>query len=86
MLWHSLHLDDVFAQLESGKKGLSFEQASYRLKKFGLNEIKIEKKIRPWKIFLAQFKGFLILVLLAAAAISFAISFFPGYEESFIKG
>jgi len=85
MLWHSLHLDDVFQQLESGKKGLSFEQAGQRLKRYGLNEIRLEKRIHPWKILLGQFKGFLILVLLAAAAISFAISFFPGYEENLVN-
>jgi len=78
-------LDDVFKQLESGKEGLSFEQAQDRLKKFGSNEIKIERKISPLKIFLAQFKGFLILVLLAAALISFAISFFPGHEDSLVN-
>ncbi len=71
MLWHSLHLDNVFAQLESGKHGLSFDQAAYRLKKYGLNEIRIERKISPFKIFLSQFKSFLIIILLFAAAISF---------------
>ncbi len=85
MLWHSLHLEDVFEQLESGKKGLSFDQVHTRLKKFGKNEIRIEKKISPVKIFLAQFKSFLILVLLAAAGISFAMSFFSGYEENLVN-
>jgi Ca2+-transporting ATPase len=78
-------LEDVFEQLESGKKGLSFDQVHFRLKKFGKNEIRIEKKISPWKIFLGQFKSFLILVLLAAAGISFAISFFPGYGENLVN-
>lgn len=85
MIWHSLGLNDVFAQLESGKQGLSFGQASYRLKQYGLNEIRIERHISPWKIFLGQFKSFLTLVLLAAAAISFVLSFFPGHEENFVN-
>lgn len=85
MLWHSLNLDDVFRQLESSRKGLSFGQASQRLKQYGLNEIRLEKKVSPLKIFLAQFKGFLILVLIAAALISFAISFFPGYEDNLVN-
>jgi Ca2+-transporting ATPase len=85
MLWHGLHLNDVFRQLESGHKGLSFGQASQRLKKYGLNQIRLEKTVSPLKIFLAQFKGFLILVLIAAALISFAISFFPGYEDNLVN-
>ncbi len=78
-------MEDVFQQLESGKGGLSFDQAKQRLKQYGPNEIRLEKKISPLKILVAQFKSFLILVLLAAALISFAISFFPGYEENLVN-
>jgi len=85
LLWHGLHLNDVFRQLESSKKGLSFGQASQRLKEHGLNQIRLEKRVSPLKIFLAQFKGFLILVLIAAALISFAISFFPGYGDNLVN-
>jgi len=85
MHWHSLRLQDVFQQLESGKKGLSFGKAADKLKKFGKNEIRLEKKVSPLKILLSQFKSFLIIVLLAAAALSFGISFFPGYEENLVN-
>ena len=85
MLWHGLKLEDVFRQLESSEQGLSFGQAAQKLKEFGKNEITIEKRISPLKILLAQFKGFLIIVLLAAAAISFVVSFFPGYEENLVN-
>ena len=85
MLWHSLGLDNVFKQLESGKKGLSFGSAKQRLKEFGPNEIKLERKIFPLKIFAAQFKSFLVVVLLAAAFVSFIVSLFPGYEDNLVN-
>ncbi len=85
MLWHSLGLDDVFKQLESGKKGLSFGLAKQRLKEFGPNEIKLERKISPLKILAAQFKSVLVVVLLAASFVSFIVSLFPGYEDNLIN-
>jgi len=85
LLWHSLGHEDVFRQLESGEQGLSFGQARQRLMEYGPNEISLEKKISPLRIFLAQFRGFLILVLIAAALVSLAVSFFPGYEENLVN-
>ncbi len=85
MLWHSLGLEDVFKQLESGRKGLSFGLAKQRLKQFGKNEIRLERKISPLKIFAEQFKSVLVLVLLAASFVSFVVSLFPGYEDNLIN-
>ncbi len=52
------------------KTGLSEEEAEKRIKQYGYNEIKSQKKISPWKIFIAQFKSLLILILVIAVIIS----------------
>ena len=50
--------------------GLSSQEASARLQKFGYNEIKGRKKKSPVLIFLSQFNDFIIWVLIAATIIS----------------
>jgi Ca2+-transporting ATPase len=54
--------------------GLSEEQALELLKKYGKNEIKGARKNPAWKIFLLQFTSPLILLLIAAAAISYFLA------------
>ncbi|MGC9310732.1 MAG: cation-translocating P-type ATPase, partial [Candidatus Aenigmatarchaeota archaeon] len=55
------------------KIGLTDAQAKELLKEHGPNEIRRTKKAQAWKIFLSQFASPLILILIAAAAISFFI-------------
>lgn len=74
--WHSLSTSEVMAKLKTGKNGLSGEEAQKRLKKFGPNELPREKKTTAFKIFLEQFKGPLIVVLLIAAIISISMAEF----------
>ncbi|MFH1773383.1 MAG: calcium-transporting P-type ATPase, PMR1-type [Methanobacteriota archaeon] len=71
--WYSLKVEEVFGRLETSPLGLSGIEAKEKLKKFGYNELKEAKKISPFEIFVAQFKNVLILILLAAVAISVAI-------------
>ncbi len=54
-------------------KGLTQQEAEYRLKKYGKNKITHKKKISKLKIFLAQFKNPLIYILLVAIFISLII-------------
>lgn len=60
----------VLKTLNTSETGLSSEEASIRLLKYGKNELKEEKKISVVKLFLSQFKSFLIIILLAAALVS----------------
>lgn len=62
-------------------KGLSKAEVSKRYAKHGKNEIRQEKKQGIVVRFLNQFKDFMIIILLAAAVISFAISFMHGDNE-----
>ncbi|MBI4021389.1 MAG: cation-translocating P-type ATPase [Candidatus Aenigmarchaeota archaeon] len=73
MEWHTLPEADAFAQLQSSPAGLAEDEAARRLEKLGPNELRQEKKISPLKLFLAQFRNFLILILIAATVFSFAI-------------
>ncbi len=73
MLAYNLEINGVLKELGATRNGLSEAEAKKRMEKFGHNEIE-EKKISPAKIFLRQFKNFLILILILAVAISFAIA------------
>lgn len=57
-------------------EGLSTKEARKRLKKYGLNHIKPQKKTGTLILFFSQFKNPLILLLLFAALISFALQNF----------
>lgn len=63
------------------ERGLTSKEAEERLKKYGKNEIKREKKISPWKIFISQFASPIILLLIFAAILSFSVSYLK--NESF---
>jgi Ca2+-transporting ATPase len=68
--------------MESKKQGLTSKEARIRLKKYGLNEIKRQKKRSPTQIFLSQFTSPLILILIGAAIISLAIGTLPNQESN----
>jgi|TARA_Y100000310_G_scaffold341861_1_gene442547 Ca2+-transporting ATPase len=63
-------IEEILKELKIGKKGLTEKEAEARLKKYGYNEIKEEKKISPLKIFLKQFHNVLIYILIVAVIIS----------------
>ena len=55
------------------KRGLDAHQAALRLQQYGPNELKGEEGLPLWRQVLAQFQDFLILILLAAGAVSFLV-------------
>src|SRR5580765_4515015 len=70
MNWHNLDINKVFALTGSSPAGLSSQLVEQRIVEYGFNEL-LEKKKRPaWLLFLKQFNGFMILLLIAAAIIS----------------
>ena len=73
MSWHTEPVAAVFEALEADAEGLSTAEADDRLQEHGPNEIAEDQGRSPVVIFLAQFKSGLILVLIAAAALSIAI-------------
>ena len=70
-VWHSKTPDAVAELLKTDLKvGLSNEEAQARTLTFGLNRVYGEKKSRSLALLWSQFKNPLILLLLAAAAVS----------------
>ncbi|MDO9049902.1 MAG: cation-translocating P-type ATPase [Methylotenera sp.] len=72
--WHTMPPEAASAALEVvPARGLSEAQATERLQKFGENKL-IEAAPRPlWLKFFDQFKNFLVIVLLFAAVLAWAI-------------
>ena len=58
------------------QKGLSAAEAAERLEKFGKNKLAEKKKKTPFGIFLEQLNNPMIFVLLAAIAVTVAVSVF----------
>ncbi|BDY12519.1 HAD-IC family P-type ATPase [Hydrogenimonas cancrithermarum] len=72
--WHAEPVDALLQLLRTDpKNGLSVDEAKRRLETFGPNRIEAARQERWYKILLRQFTDVLILILLAAAAIAFAI-------------
>lgn len=73
--------DVVREQKSSREGGLSAKEAAKRLNQYGKNEFTQKKKKGFLRRFLEQFEDFMILVLIAAALISFAASVFEGNTD-----
>jgi len=68
--WHTLSNEAVFSQLKSAPAGLTSAEAARRLAQHGPNELQAAHRISPWTILFEQFKNVLIVILLAATALS----------------
>lgn len=86
MVSHSSNLDDLLKELHSDAKyGLSSEQVEARLKEYGENKLNEGRKKTNLQRFIDQFKDVMILILLAAAVISFIIAFVEGDSSEFFE-
>lgn len=66
----SLSEDDLQRSLGTTPAGLSTEEASRRREVYGANAVAKKKKSAPWKLFLAQFRSPILLMLIFASAVS----------------
>lgn len=83
MDWQSLTREACAEKLKTSlKKGLSPEQCRHRLEKYGANEITGPKRRNIAVRFFMQFSDFMVLILLAAAAISFLTSKMQGSADA----
>jgi len=71
--WHKKDIEEVLKELASGQAGLGAGEAALRLEKYGPNSLKEKPKRGALGMLFDQFKDFMIVVLIAAAAISGAI-------------
>jgi len=78
---HSLAQEDLVDSLQTDPQdGLSQEEAARRLAHFGPNELTAAEPISPWRILARQFQDLMVVILLAAAAVSLAAWFLEGAE------
>ena len=69
--FYNQKIEDVAQELEtSSSQGLSVNQIEELRTKYGSNSLTSKKKISIWQRFLAQFKDFMIIVLIVAALLS----------------
>ena len=72
-MYYKKEIDEVLREYNSSEDGLTSKEAELRLKKYGKNEIQKFKKISSLRIFLSQFKSFLIYILLASTLLAFIL-------------
>jgi Ca2+-transporting ATPase len=70
---HQLEAPQVLRSVESSPEGLTKAEAQRRLETVGPNELRQERGITPLEIFVNQFKSLLVLILIFASALSFAL-------------
>ena len=68
--WHQLTTAAVLDRLVTTATGLSTHEAARRLREHGPNELAASRPVSPLRLFAAQFKNILILILLIAAGLS----------------
>ena len=71
--WYSKSAEEALSELNVTIKGLTTLQAQERLLQYGPNELKKEKGKSPLKLLLGQFTDILIIILLIATGLSFAV-------------
>lgn len=72
--YYQIPIDKTIEYLKSNQqKGLTQQTADQRLAENGLNEIQQGKKTSPWKLLWNNINNLIVYLLLAAAAISFAM-------------
>ena len=81
MKFYNQQLNQVFTHLNSGENGLTQQQAADVLQKNGPNKLDEAEKITLLQRFVEQLKDPMIIILLAAAAVSAFTAFYSG--ESF---
>lgn len=86
MIFHSEPIEDILKELSSNETiGLSNTYAKSALLKYGENRLKERPKKTMLERFLEQFKDVMILILIAAAIVSFAVAFAEGNPNEFFE-
>ncbi len=72
MNYWNMEKEELFISFDSLEKGLTEDESQIRLKKYGSNALTEKKPRSIMSIFAEQFKDFLIIILIASAAVSIA--------------
>jgi potassium/sodium efflux P-type ATPase len=63
-------IEEIFKEYNTGKDGLSSEEAEKRLKKYGENKIETKKKTPWWMHFIKEFTDLMVIILIIAVIIA----------------
>ena len=86
MLAHNRTQDQIVEDLKVDRqKGLSSEEVNSRREQYGLNKLREKKKKTTMQRFLEQFKDVMIIILIVAAVISFAIACIEQNPKEFFE-
>ncbi len=64
---------DLLKQLDTSPQGLSQDEAKQRLARFGANQLGVQNRTNTLTLLLSQYKSPIILILLFACGLSFAL-------------
>ena len=76
---------EIMQTLRTSPSGISDKEAKKRLDTYGENKLANEKKLSILSIFLSEFKSIIIIILIIAALVSFAISIIS-HTDDWIDG
>lgn len=68
--WHAVQLSEIFEELTSSAAGLTRDEASSRLIKYGRNELLQEESLSFWSALKSQFASIVIWLLIFAAVVA----------------
>ena len=78
--WHTLTVEETEKLLDTTEEGLSDAEAARRLAAYGPNNLRQKKAKSVWRMIWEQLTDVMVLILIAAAAFSFVMSFFEDGE------
>ena len=78
--WHTLTVEETEKILDTTEDGLSDAEAARRLAAYGPNNLRQKKAKSVWRMIWEQLTDVMVLILIAAAAFSFVMSFFEDGE------
>lgn len=70
MNWHTSSTDAIFSTLQTNADGLQPGEVAKRVQQYGANQLQEKRKRPVWLLFALQFKDVMILILIAAAIVS----------------
>lgn len=86
MIFHNMTVQETLRELDSDlAAGLTEEQVQNARRQYGENKLREKKKKTNFQRFCDQFKDVMILILIAAAGISFAIACVEGEPREFFE-
>ena len=86
MDYYSKSIDTCLSEFSSSQKGISFEEAKLREKKYAAERIEKGKSSSLLKKFFMQFADLMILILLASATVSFVIGIVQHTSSEIVDG